>query len=234
MSVARLGVVVAGDVVGGVPADVDAAAAAARGCRCRPWCRTPSRRPASGTSAGSQHAQALDVDLHAGLEARHHVALVVDAHPQRARLGRGCRRGRGRRRTWAGPASRRRRGCCRTWPSRGTSRRRRRWPRPRCSSTPLVSPQPTTRMVSPVQSRFSRGTSRPSGSSGRARGARARRRVSRRRRPSTAGVPVVKPTITPAVTPTRADTRSADRPPGVPAHDCQTRLRPARLSSLVN
>src|SRR6187399_3686361 len=76
-----------------------------------------------------------------------------------------------------------------------------------------VSPHPTTRIVSPVQSRFFSGTSRPSGSVGEPEALGVDDGVV----PSGpafdgADVPVVKPTITPAVTPTRADTRSAAVP----------------------
>src|SRR5829696_1462386 len=78
--------------------------------------------------------------------------------------------------------------------------------------TPRVSPQPTTRMVSPLQSMFSSGAPRPSGSSGELEALGLDVGVSSG--PALAGgvLPVVKPTTTPAVTPTRADTRSAAVP----------------------
>src|SRR6478735_8108808 len=76
-----------------------------------------------------------------------------------------------------------------------------------------VSPHPTTRMVSPVQSTFISGTSRPSGSFGEPEALGVEDGVLSSG-PALDGddVPVVKPTITPAVTPTRADTRSAAVP----------------------
>ena len=161
----------------------------------------------SGKVGGLEDAQARDVRLLAGLEAGHRVALVVDAHPQLARLGRGVEGAEvddvlGRRLVLravdgvAGLGGLEVLGLA-VGVGLAPRSRERRWSR--------RSPRPGS--SSPMQSRFSKrhpevervavglGEAVESGVGIVGAGV--------------AGVPVVKPTTTPAVTPTSADTRSA-------------------------
>ena len=185
----------------------------------------------TGKLAGSQHAQARHVRLLARLEAGHRVALVVDAHPQLARLGRWSRRGRGRRRTWAVAGPRGRRGCCRTWRSRGTWPRRPCWwrPRSRVLRWSRRSPRPGS---SPRCSRGSRtAPPRLSGSVGLADEVEPGSGSSALASRGSAGGEADDDA---RGHPHERRHEERDRPPSVPAHTPETPQGPVRLRALTN